>query len=85
MKASEFVRRFDAGEDVSGEVDWSKARRPNRQDLVRRGVVIASVARRSSGAAAQFWQSFASRLRPAGRRFAASRQSARLGRLRRRR
>lgn len=29
MKAGEFERRFDAGEDVSGEVDWDKARRPN--------------------------------------------------------
>ena len=29
MKASEFDKKFDAGEDVSGEVDWSKARRPN--------------------------------------------------------
>lgn len=29
MKASEFDRKFDAGEDVSGDVDWEKARRPN--------------------------------------------------------
>ena len=29
MKAGEFERRFDAGEDVSGEVDWDKGRRPN--------------------------------------------------------
>ena len=29
MKAREFDRKFDAGEDVSGEVDWDKARRPN--------------------------------------------------------
>lgn len=29
MKASEFERRFDAGEDVSEHVDWSKAQRPN--------------------------------------------------------
>lgn len=29
MKASEFDRKFDAGEDISGDVDWSKARRPN--------------------------------------------------------
>ena len=29
MKASEFDRKFDAGEDISGEVDWSKARRPS--------------------------------------------------------
>jgi len=29
MKASEFDTKFDAGEDVSGDVDGSKARRPN--------------------------------------------------------
>ena len=29
MKASEFDKKFDAGEDVSGDVDWTKARRPN--------------------------------------------------------
>ncbi len=29
MKASEFDRKFDAGEDISGDVDWSKARRLN--------------------------------------------------------
>jgi hypothetical protein len=29
MKADEFDKKFDAGEDVSGDVDWSKARRPN--------------------------------------------------------
>lgn len=29
MKASEFDARFDAGEDVSHAVDWSKARRAN--------------------------------------------------------
>lgn len=29
MKATEFDRQFDAGEDVSGEVDWAKGRRPN--------------------------------------------------------
>ena len=31
MKASEFDRTFDAGADVSGQVDWSKAKRPNEQ------------------------------------------------------
>ena len=31
MKATEFDRKFDAGEDVSGHVDWSKAKRPNEQ------------------------------------------------------
>jgi len=29
MKAREFDEKFDAGEDVSGEVDWENARRPN--------------------------------------------------------
>ena len=29
MKAREFDRAFDAGEDVDDKVDWSKARRPN--------------------------------------------------------
>ncbi|MEF2548974.1 CopG family transcriptional regulator [Aurantimonas sp. E1-2-R+4] len=29
MKAREFDAAFDAGEDVSDQVDWSKARRPN--------------------------------------------------------
>lgn len=31
MKAIEFDKRFDAGEDVSNAVDWSKATRPNTQ------------------------------------------------------
>ncbi len=29
MKARDFDRKFDAGEDVSDQVDWSKAHRPN--------------------------------------------------------
>ena len=29
MKAREFEERFDAGDDVSDLIDWSKARRPN--------------------------------------------------------
>lgn len=29
MKAAEFEKRFDEGQDVSGDVDWSKVRRPN--------------------------------------------------------
>ncbi len=29
MKATEFDKRFDDGEDVADQVDWSKARRPN--------------------------------------------------------
>lgn len=32
MKAAEFDRRFKAGEDISNEVDWQKARRPNVDD-----------------------------------------------------
>ena len=31
MKATEFDRKFDKGEDVSEQVDWSKAKRPNVQ------------------------------------------------------
>ncbi len=29
MKATEFDERFDAGEDMSADVDWSRARRLN--------------------------------------------------------
>ena len=29
MKARQFDEKFDAGEDVSDEVDWAMARRPN--------------------------------------------------------
>ena len=31
MKASEFDKKFDAGEDVSDTIDWSQARRRNDQ------------------------------------------------------
>lgn len=31
MKATEFDKKFDAGEDVSAAMDWSQARRPNDQ------------------------------------------------------
>ncbi len=31
IKTDEFDRTFDAGEDVSAAVDWSSARRPNRE------------------------------------------------------
>jgi hypothetical protein len=31
MKASEFDKRFDAGEDVTGEIDVAGARRPGRE------------------------------------------------------
>lgn len=31
MKATEFDKKFEAGEDVSGAIDWSQARRPNDQ------------------------------------------------------
>ena len=31
MKAREFDERFDAGEDVTTAIDWSKATRPNDQ------------------------------------------------------
>ncbi|WP_242221146.1 type II toxin-antitoxin system BrnA family antitoxin [Shinella zoogloeoides] len=29
MKATEFEAKFDAGDDVAADVDWSKARRAN--------------------------------------------------------
>ncbi len=29
MKAIEFDRKFDDGEDIDDQVDWSRARRPN--------------------------------------------------------
>lgn len=29
MKATEFDKRFEDGEDLSGQVDWGAARRPN--------------------------------------------------------
>ena len=31
MKANEFDRAFDSGEDVSGQVDWARARRVNTE------------------------------------------------------
>jgi hypothetical protein len=29
MKARDFDEKFDAGADVSADIDWAKARRPN--------------------------------------------------------
>ena len=29
MKARDFDQKFDAGADISGDVDWGKARHPN--------------------------------------------------------
>ncbi len=31
MKATEFDKKFDTGEDISDTIDWSQARRPNDQ------------------------------------------------------
>ena len=31
MKASELVKRFDDGEDITSELDLTKVRRPNRE------------------------------------------------------
>ncbi len=31
MKAEEFDRRFDAGEDVTGQLDLARARRPDEE------------------------------------------------------
>jgi hypothetical protein len=30
IKATEFDKKFDNGEDISGYIDWSKARRVNK-------------------------------------------------------
>lgn len=31
MKATELDKRFDAGEDVSNQIDWSRSKRPNTE------------------------------------------------------
>ena len=31
MKAAELDKRFDAGEDVSNQIDWSRSKRPNTE------------------------------------------------------
>jgi hypothetical protein len=31
MKAKELDQKFDEGQDVSDQIDWSKARRPNTE------------------------------------------------------
>ena len=31
MKATDFETKFDAGDDVAADIDWSKARRPNME------------------------------------------------------
>ena len=31
MKATEFDKKFEAGDDVAADIDWSKARRPNME------------------------------------------------------
>lgn len=35
ISADEFDRKFDAGEDVSEHIDWSKATRPGREQMTR--------------------------------------------------
>ncbi|MHC2489371.1 hypothetical protein ACVII0_003163 [Sinorhizobium meliloti] len=32
MRAAEFDRRFEAGEDITEAVNWEKAKRPNTDD-----------------------------------------------------
>ena len=41
MRAAEFDRRFDAGEDMDPYVDWSTARRPNAPRSVVTRVTVA--------------------------------------------
>jgi hypothetical protein len=33
LSSEEFDRKFDAGDDLSNYIDWSKAKRPGREDL----------------------------------------------------
>jgi hypothetical protein len=47
MKAHDFYQKFDAGADVSGEVDWGTARRPNLE--LKRVNVDFPAARRRGG------------------------------------
>ena len=35
IDAGEFDRRFDDGEDVSEYVEWAKAKRPGREQLIK--------------------------------------------------
>lgn len=43
MRAEEFDGRFDAGEDISNEVDWKKTRRPNMKRLLPRDSTVRSM------------------------------------------
>ena len=43
MKAAEFDRRFNAGEDISNEMDWKEARRPNVKRLLPRDSTVRSM------------------------------------------
>jgi hypothetical protein len=47
MKARDFDQKFDAGADISGDVDWGKARRPNLK-LKRVNVDFPGLGRRSA-------------------------------------
>lgn len=35
ISAEEFDRRFDAGEDMGGYIDWSSERRPGQEDAAQ--------------------------------------------------
>ena len=35
ISSQEFDRKFDAGEDVSRYIDWSKAKRPGREQMTK--------------------------------------------------
>ena len=46
MKATEFDRKFDDGEDMTDHLDWSKAIRPNarrKQVIVRHHEMMSDV------------------------------------------
>ena len=35
ISSQEFDRKFDAGEDISEYIDWSKAKRPGREQMAK--------------------------------------------------
>lgn len=43
MKAPEFDRRFDDGEDIAEAMDWEKAQRPNRDHIAELGQHVVAL------------------------------------------
>jgi len=40
MDHKEFDQKFDAGEDISEQIDWTSARRPNMEKLIKDAITI---------------------------------------------